>query len=209
MFPDPAAPPPGTDIRIDPSTARPRPYRGVLGELYRWIGWLYFKIFGWTLIGDWPAYPKAVAIGAPHTTNLDGPLLIAAMGWYRVRMFWMGKASLTQGPLGGLVRWMGCIPIDRSKNSDMVGQMVKRFAESDRLILGVPPEGTRTPGTPWKSGFYHIARAANVPIIFCVLDWGRRQVGVVGAFMPTGDYEADMAVIKAHYVGVRGKFTPV
>ena len=208
MTDTPAALLPGTHIRFPQTVGRPHPWRGFGAEVYRWIGMAYLRLFGWTVSGDWPDYPKAVAIGAPHTTNFDGALLIATMGYFRIRMQWMGKASLTQGPLGGFVRWLGCIPIDRSKSNDMVGQMADAFAATDRLLLGIPPEGTRTPGIKWKSGFYHIAVAANVPIIMCLLDWGTRHVRISGAFMPTGDYEADMKVIRTHYDGVRGKFTP-
>jgi 1-acyl-sn-glycerol-3-phosphate acyltransferase len=199
---------PGEHVRFDQTTARPWPWKGIGGEIYRWIGTAYLKLFRWKMAGDWPDYPKAVAIGAPHTTNLDGPLLIAALGYYRIDMRWMGKASLTKGPLGWFVKWLGCIPIDRSKSNDMVAQMVERFAEADSLIVGVPPEGTRTPGVKWKSGFYHIAQAAGVPIICCVLDWGNRTIRIAGAIMPSGDFEADMTKIRVHYDGVYGKHTP-
>ena len=199
---------PGTHIRFPHTTGRPHPYKGFGAEVYRWIGIGWLKLFGWRVVGDWPTWPTVVAIGSPHTTNWDGALLIAVIGYFRIRMQWMGKASLTQGPLGGFVRWLGCIPIDRTKSNDVVGQMVDAFAATDRLVLGVPPEGTRTPGIKWKSGFYHIAVAAQVPIIICLLDWGTRHVRISGALMPTGDYEADMAVIRTHYEGIYGKYSP-
>lgn len=206
--PDASTLAPGTHIRLDATPARPWPYRGVAAELYRWIGLAWLRLFGWRIVGDWPRYPKAVAIGAPHTTNWDGALLIAFLGAMRMKMSWMGKASLVRGPFGGLVRRLGCIPIDRTKSNDVVGQMTARFAAAGKLILGIPPEGTRTPGAPWKSGFYHIAVAAKVPIVICLLDWGTRHIRISGVLMPSGDFDADMAMIRTHYAGIRGKFTP-
>ena len=202
---------PGTHVRLPQTKGKRHPRRGFGAEVYRWIGTAFLWLFGWKVTGDWPLYSKAVAIGAPHTTNWDGVLMIATMGHLRVRMNWMGKASLTTGPFGGFVRWLGCIPIDRSKANDMVSQMKEAFAEADQLFVGVPPEGTRTTGvsgTPWKSGFYHIAVAANVPIIICLLDWGTRHVRISGVYMPTGDIDADLKIIRSHYDGVLGKFTP-
>ena len=114
--------------------------------------------------GDWPADPKAVVICAPHTSNWDGIWMLAAAGAWRFTLRYMGKKSLTEGPFGWLVRWTGCIPVDRAKSNDLVAQMARAFAAEDRLMLAIPPEGTRGRVEKWKSGFYHIAVGANVPI---------------------------------------------
>ncbi len=198
--------PPGTHIRYDPLTARPRAAQGVVAALYRWLCLAILKVGGWRLHGDWPGDAKAVLIAAPHTSNWDGIWMLAAAGAWRVRLRYMGKKSLTEGPFGGFVRWTGCIPIDRSQSNDVVATMAAAFAATPRLILAVPPEGTRERGAAWKSGFYHIAVAANVPLVFAVLDYGRGTITLGGALWPTGDYEADIAVIAAHYAGAIGKY---
>jgi len=193
------------DIWFDGRSARPRRYRGAGAELFRWlsVGWL--RLNGWSLHGDWPDYPKMVLVAAPHTSNWDGLHMLAAAGYYRVRLRWMGKASLVRGPFGGLVRWAGCVPIDRSRSNDMVAEMAQAFAASDEMVLAVPPEGTRSLTRAWKSGFYHIAVSAGVPLVFSVLDYGRKRISISGSLVPTGDYDADMVLIAAHYANAQGK----
>ena len=117
----------------------------------------------------------------------------------------MGKKSLTQGPIGWLVKWTGCIPIDRSKSNDLVRQMVDQFDAADDLVLVVPPEGTRDAVAKWKSGFYHIAVAANVPILFAVMDYATKTVSLSGTYWPTGDYGVDLPIIQGFYAGAQGK----
>lgn len=196
---------PGTHIVFDRSTARPRPYRGAIAEVWRWVCLVLLKIGGWTMEGDWPADPKAVVICAPHTSNWDGIWMLVAASAWRFRLRYMGKKSLTEGPFGWLVRWTGCIPVDRSKSNDLVAQMAQAFGGEGNLLLAIPPEGTRGRVEKWKSGFYHIAVGANVPLLFAVLDYGARKVRISGALWPSGDYAADFAIIRSHYEGAVGK----
>jgi 1-acyl-sn-glycerol-3-phosphate acyltransferase len=196
---------PGTHIIYDPATARPRPYHGAFAELWRWICLGLLKLGGWKMEGDWPADPKAVVICGPHTSNWDGIWMLVAASAWRFRLRYMGKKSLTEGPFGWLVRWSGCIPVDRSKSNDLVAQMAKAFAAEDRLMLAIPPEGTRGKVERWKSGFYYIALGANVPLLMAVLDYGAKKVRISGALWPTGDYAADFALIRPHYEGAVGK----
>jgi 1-acyl-sn-glycerol-3-phosphate acyltransferase len=160
---------------------------------------------GWTVRGDWPSLRKAVLVAAPHTSNWDALYMLAAAGYYRIGLKWMGKQSLTRGPFGWLIRALGCVPIDRSASNDMVQAMKLAFAARDAMLLAVPPEGTRGLARVWKSGFYHIARAAGVPIILTVLDYGTRTISVAAVFHPTGDYDADIVAIRAYYRDAVGK----
>ena len=194
-----------TEIVFDRATARPAPYRGVWSELFRSLCRLYLWLLGWKMEGDWPSDPRCVVIAAPHTSNWDGFTMVAAAGYYRFTLRWMGKASLAVGPFGWLVRWAGIVPIDRSRRNDVVGAMVEAFAQSPRLILAVPPEGARREVKEWKTGFYQIAFQAGVPIIISVLDYGSSTIRISGKIIPSGDYAADLAIIRAHYAGVRGK----
>lgn len=197
--------PPGTHVRYPLDTAAIYPWRGLGPELYRWGSHLVFLLGGWKLAGDFPLHQKAVVLAAPHTSNWDGIWMIAAAGIYRVRLRWMGKASLGKGPLGWLARLAGLVPIDRSGGKDLVQSTVQAFEQSDQLLMAIAPEGTRQAVGEWKSGFYHIARLAEVPIIFAVMDYGTRTVRISGEIWPSGDYEADLAIIRTHYADARGK----
>jgi 1-acyl-sn-glycerol-3-phosphate acyltransferase len=197
--------PPGTHILYDRSTARPRPFRGAVAEAYRWLCMTALKAGGWKIEGDWPDDPRIVLIAAPHTSNWDGIWMLAAASYWRVTLRYMGKKSLTEGPFGWLVKSTGCIPVDRSRSNDLVGQMKAVFAATPNLLLAVPPEGTRGKVEKWKSGFYHIAVGAGVPIVMSVLDYGSKTVRISGALWPTGDYLADFPLIASHYATAQGK----
>ncbi len=197
---------PGTLIIHDLSTTRPLPPRGAGAELFRVLCRIFMGLGGWKIAGDWPADRKAVITAGPHTSNWDGIWMIAAAGLWRIRLRYMGKKSLTQGPLGGIVRWTGCIPIDRSQRNDVVRVMARNFAAADELYLVVPPEGTRDAVQQWKSGFYHIAVAAGVPITFAVMDYGTRTVSLPATLWPSGDYEKDLTIIQQFYAGATAKF---
>jgi 1-acyl-sn-glycerol-3-phosphate acyltransferase len=192
-------------IALDPATARPAPFAGPFSEVVRWLGALYLHLTGWKVSGDWPAFDKAVLVAAPHTSNWDGLNMLATAARYRVRLRWMGKKSLTRGPFGWLITALGCVPIDRSGSHDVVRTMADVFATQDKMVLAVPPEGTRRLVQEWKSGFYHIAVAAHVPIILSVLDYGAKRVSLAAVLYPSGDYETDLALIRSHYVDAVGK----
>ena len=171
----------------------------------RWIGGTFLKLSGWKVCGDFPALDKAVLVAAPHTSNWDGLNMLATAAHYRVKLRWMGKASLTRGPFGWLIKALGCVPIDRSQSNDVVRVMADAFAASERMVLAIPPEGTRSAVREWKSGFYHIAVAADVPIVLSVLDYATKRVSLAAVVYPSGDYEADLAVIRGHYATAKGK----
>ena len=198
--------PPGTLIVHDLTTARPRPPRGLLVELWRGFGSAAMALGGWKIAGDWPDDPKCVVIAAPHTSNWDGIWMVMAAAKWRIRLRYMGKKSLTTGPFGGIVRWTGCIPIDRSKSNDVVAAMQAAFAAEAGLILAVPPEGTRVAVPKWKSGFYHIAVGAGVPITFAVMDYATKTVSLPATLWPSGDYLADLKVIQGFYANATAKF---
>ncbi len=153
-----------------------------------------------------PDLPKYVVIAAPHTSNWDFVILLFAVVATRVRIHWLGKHTLFRRPFGSLFRWLGGIPIDRSKSGNAVAQMVETFNASDRFVLAIPPEGSRSQVGRWKSGFYHIARGANVPLLLASLDYSKKVAGIGTVFYPTDDAEADTERIRAFYATVTGKF---
>ncbi|MBX3430620.1 MAG: 1-acyl-sn-glycerol-3-phosphate acyltransferase [Hyphomonadaceae bacterium] len=193
------------DTPIEQASARPAPANGLLANITRAVCATYLQLAGWKVHGEFPALDKAVLIAAPHTSNWDGVNMLATAGYYRVKLKWMGKKSLTTGPFGGLIKWLGCVPIDRSAANDVVRAMAEAFAAAPRMILAIPPEGTRSATREWKTGFYHIARAANVPLILSVLDYGAKTISLAAIVTPSGDYDADLKVIQSYYANARGK----
>jgi len=162
-------------------------------------------LLGWGVDGEFPDLPKLVAIVAPHTSNWDfiiGILVVFALG---LRVRFLGKHTLFNPWLGWLMRWFGGIPVIRDTPQGAVTDAVEMFAREEQVILGIAPEGTRRRGTPWRSGFYNIALAAEVPILPAAFDFGRRSLRLFPVFKPTGNYEADLAKLQTLYEGVRGR----
>lgn len=183
-----------------------RPPKGRLYELKRAIAlWLYARA-GWTVEGAGPQTDKFVVIAAPHTSNWDLPFMLGVAYTFRIKLHWMGKASLFKPPFGWLMLSLGGIPIDRSKANDVVSQMVEVYNTAETLAVAIPPEGTRSKVRKWKTGFYNIAHGANVPIALGFLDYKRKVGGIGGVFTTTGDYARDLEDIKAFYATVTGKY---
>ncbi|MBI5719392.1 MAG: 1-acyl-sn-glycerol-3-phosphate acyltransferase [Burkholderiales bacterium] len=129
-----------------------------------------------------------------------------AMAWaLGIRLTWMGKASLFVFPHGALFRALGGVPIRRALRANLVEQSVARFAGGQDLVLAVPAEGTRTRGTTWRSGFYHIARLADVPVVLGYLDYARKRGGLGPALRPSGNVRADMDIVRAFYADKVGR----
>ncbi|MCC5885643.1 MAG: lysophospholipid acyltransferase family protein [Gammaproteobacteria bacterium] len=166
----------------------------------------FLRVSGWAFEGEVPEHRRFVLIAAPHTSNWDFVFMIAMALALGVRLNWMGKAPLFEPPLGRLFRALGGIPTRQDRRSNLVEQSAARFAERDELILAVPAEGTRRLGTTWRSGFYHIARLANVPIVLGYLDYARKRGGLGPAIVPSADVSADMDRIRAFYADKVGRY---
>jgi 1-acyl-sn-glycerol-3-phosphate acyltransferase len=166
---------------------------------------LYLKATGWRLTGDVPAARRYVMIAAPHTSNWDLPMTLVIVFAFRLRVYFLAKHTLFAPPFGAFLRWLGGVPVDRNKANNIVEQAVELFSTHDDLILLVPPEGTRQRVRYWKSGFYHIAYGAQVPIVLGFIDFKRKAAGFGGTFTPSGNYDADLVKIQAFYAGITGK----
>jgi 1-acyl-sn-glycerol-3-phosphate acyltransferase len=140
----------------------------------------------------------------PHTSSWDFLYLKAAAWHYGLDISWFGKQELFRGALGLLMRALGGVPVNRSKAHHLVDSMVDLFASRERLILCIAPEGTRHTVEHWRSGFYHIARRAGVPLQLSMLDFGRRRIEISEAIHLSGDIRADMDKIRAFYRGATG-----
>jgi len=174
--------------------------------LKRAFGRLILKVMGWKITGGTPETPKYVLIAAPHTTNWDLVLMLAIAFVLGMQIRWMGKDALFNPPFGIVLKWLGGLSIDRSKTHNVVDAMASEFSKHERLILAVPPEGTRSRGDYWKSGFYYIARQAQVPVVMGFLDYKTRTGGFGPHLIPGDDLSADMDQFRAFYDTVSGKF---
>jgi 1-acyl-sn-glycerol-3-phosphate acyltransferase len=177
---------------------------GPLARLVRAALRHWYTSAGWTIVGDVQMPRKAVLVAAPHSSNWDFPYALAVGAHYRLRLNFVGKDSLFRWPFGCVMRWLGGIPVDRKQRNDTVATLASAFAAREDMHLVVAPEGTRDAVSTWKSGFYHIATAANVPLALAYLDYAKKQGGIGEIFYPTGNYETDMMHIRDFYCG----FTP-
>jgi 1-acyl-sn-glycerol-3-phosphate acyltransferase len=163
------------------------------------------RAFRWRVEVTWPPVPRCVIIVYPHTSNWDfvvGYLARLAIG---LPVWWIGKNTLFRGPLGPLLRRMGGIPVDRRAPAGFIAQLSRELERRETLWLALAPEGTRARTDHWKSGFYRLALAANVPVGLAFLDYRTRVVGLSTYLDLTGDEHADLARIRAEYEGRTGK----
>jgi 1-acyl-sn-glycerol-3-phosphate acyltransferase len=170
-----------------------------------WLGLIFLKLMGWRVEGEVPDIKKFVIIAAPHTSNWDFPITLAVCFALKMKIYWMGKAAMFRWPFAAALRWLGGIPIDRSKSHNVVEQSIQAFHKLEKLIMVVPPEGTRKMVSYWKTGFYHIAQGANVPIVLGFLDYRRKVGGIGPTFHPTGHIEKDIQTIRNFYAAIMGK----
>ena len=166
----------------------------------KWLSRLYLKLIGWKIGSRLnPSIKQCVLVAAPHTSNYDYPIALATLYACGVSVRFLAKESLFRFPLGALMKASGGIPVDRSKHHNMVDAMVNMFKHNEELILMIPAEGTRSFVKEWKSGFYHTAIGAKVPIVLGYLDYGKKVAGFGDLFHPTGDYQKDLEAIQNFY----------
>ena len=160
---------------------------------------------GWRTKGNIPDIKKFVMIAAPHSSNWDFVFFLLIVFKLKLSIHWMGKHSMFKFPFKGLLKRLGGIPIDRSAKSNVVQTMTRAFNRSKQLIVTIAPSGTREKVTTWKTGFYHIARQAKVPIVCGFIDYKHKIVGIGPVFKPTGDMASDMDAIQAFYIQYSGR----
>ena len=178
----------------------------IIRTLTRWLALFVFKCAGWKAEGAKPDQDRYVVIAAPHTSNWDFIYTLCLAFIYRINPQIMMKDAWFRWPLGPLFRWLGAMPIDRSRSRNVVAQSIEKFQQHPRMVLVVPPSGTRKKVLYWKTGFYHIASGAGVPIALGFLDYDRKVGGFGPLFYPTGDIERDMVTIREFYAPISGKY---
>lgn len=172
---------------------------------------LLLRIVGWRVVISVPDYPKCIICVAPHTSNWDfilGKLAYLSVG--RKAGFLM-KETWFFFPLGLIFKAIGGIPVPRKRGSSLVESIIVKFNSADRMALAITPEGTRSKVSQWRSGFLHIAREANVPILLGKFDFKEKYIYVTDEFTMSGDVERDIQRIKDYYKGANAcypeKFT--
>ena len=173
---------------------------------------LIYWLIGWKAVGLSVNHPeKFMLIIAPHTSNWDFMVGLFAryiLG-YGYNTKFLGKSSLFESPFGFFFYWIGGIPVYRNQKNNMVEQVVSKYAEAKgEFGIIISPEGTRKYVKEWKTGFYHIALKANVPIIPIGLDYGKKQVIATGVFYLTGNQEEDLQKLKALFKDMKA-YNPV
>ena len=179
----------------------------LVNTFLRGLSLAVLRLSGWRVEGSLPPHAaKSVLIAAPHTSNWDLPYTLMLAFVLRLRVYWIGKQSLFRAPFGGVMRWLGGIPVNRDQANNLVTSSAQAMRKAQGPIqLIVPPEGTRGKTRHWKTGFYFIAQQAGVPIVLAFVDYERKVGGLGPVFNPTGDLEQDMRAIKAFYAPIKGK----
>jgi 1-acyl-sn-glycerol-3-phosphate acyltransferase len=164
-------------------------------------------IFGWRIeFEDAPDLPKLMLVGAPHTSNWDFVLTLTTFFALSVKISWMAKHTFFRWPFKGFLKWLGGVPVDRTnRDVGLVNQTIEAFDSRDKFVIAIMPEGTRSKVRRWKTGFYHIAQGAKVPIVLIRFDYGRKVMGIGPTIEPTGDAAADIAHIQSIFAKIKGK----
>ncbi|WP_018997825.1 1-acyl-sn-glycerol-3-phosphate acyltransferase [Hirschia maritima] len=173
----------------------------------RWLGSVVLKSLGWKITGKLPDKKKILVIGVPHTSNLDFIVAMAAMQSVGLRMSYMMKKEAFVFPLAGFFKWLGGVPIDRSKSQNVTDQMVEWYNSNDNVWLGIAPEGTRSQVDSYKPGYLRIAYAAKVPVFIAGINGGTKEILLTKCWELTGDLEKDNEEIRAFcqktFTGIR------
>lgn len=167
---------------------------------------IFQKLLGWRIQGDFPELSKCVIAVAPHTSNWD--FIIAKVGYASIGRTanFLIKEEWFFFPFNLFFKSIGGIPVTRVKNTSLTDTLAVEFNKREEMQLAITPEGTRKPAHEWKKGFYYIALKAGVPILLVGLDYKKKVAQSLGLIHPTGDYEQDIVEIKSRFKGIQGKF---
>ena len=170
------------------------------------IGRTILRLGGWRMAGEFPDVPKLVLIAAPHSSNWDGLWGFAVKLGMGAKLSILGKDALIKTPLiGTLAKWQGVIGVDRRAAHGVVEQAAMAIRKADRMWFTIAPEGTRKLVERWKPGFWHIARAARVPVVPAYFDYATKTVGIGPPFELTTNMHADIARIQRWYKPIKGR----
>lgn len=181
-------------LPLPPNAPRVKP-----NAFARWLGRSVLRLGGWRMVGAFPDIPRLVLIGAPHSSNWDGIWGFAAKMALGLDIKILGKRELFWWPLGPVLRRLGVIAVDRSVSAGVVEQVAAMIHGREKFWFGLAPEGTRRRVERWKTGFWKMAKAADVPVLPAYFHYGRRIIGIGPPFQLDDDMAADIARIQAWY----------
>jgi 1-acyl-sn-glycerol-3-phosphate acyltransferase len=170
------------------------------------ISYFILRLAGWKVIGKFPReYRKCVVIEAPHTSMWD--FIIGWLGFQvlDIKASFLIKKEMFVFPIGGILKRLGGIPVDRGRSNNVVDDLSRRYNASESLVIIITPEGTRKRVDHWKKGFYYIALHAKVPIVMAYLDYGKKEGGVGPVFWPSGNFQEDWKIIEDFYKGKKAR----
>ncbi len=167
---------------------------------------ILFNLLGWKVPNDFPSdIGKYIIIAAPHTSNWDFPIAVLSKFAKGKDINFIGKHTLFKPPFGFIFRAMGGTPVNRSASKNMVQSIVDIFNEKDKFIFAISPEGTRKKVSKWKTGFYHVAIGAKVPVVMATLDFENKQILINEPYYVTGDQKVDFEYFHNYFKDVKGK----
>ncbi len=172
---------------------------GLAARMVRRLLLAMYRVRGWRALGEVPEPRRFIIIAAPHTSNWDFVNFLGLTADLGVRAHFMGKLSLFRWPIGGFMKQMGGVPVDRRGGGNVVEQMVAEFSRRAEFMLTVAPEGTRGKTAKWRTGFYQIAVAAKVPLVVGMMDYGTKTGGLGPLIWPSGDFRSDMLKVLEVY----------
>ena len=168
---------------------------------------LLFRLLGWKIIGEPPRHlKKYIIVVAPHTSNWDFFLGLATRSIQRFPANFLGKKELFRSPYGWIFRKLGGYSVDRKSSTHLVDQIVAIAKREEQFIIAIAPEGTRKAVDKWKTGFYHIAQGAEIPMVLVAVDYPDRRLYWSAPINPSGDLEKDAVIIDRFFEGKRGKY---
>lgn len=165
---------------------------------------LLLRLAGWHVRGTLPDVPRCLVVFAPHTSNWDFLILLLARTALGRRVSYLAKDTLFRPPFGWFFRATSGIPVERSESHRLVETIAAEFKRRDDLWLAMAPEGTRSRTDHWRSGFYYIARSAQVPVLLTAIDAANKEYRIGPLLEPTGDVERDLSSIREFYATRRG-----
>jgi len=174
--------------------------------MFKFISKIILKLWGWKIEGTIPNFKKYIIIAAPHTSNWDLILLLLFKFNTGIKVNWFGKDTIFRKPFGGLMKWLGGIPIDRKSHHKTVDKFVDEFKKHNKLIILISPEGTRSKKKKWKTGFYYIAKIACIPIVLKYLNYKEKIIGIGPTFIPTENIHTDFKYFQDFYSDKIGKY---
>jgi len=180
----------------------PKAFRAYRPKALQFLGKLVLSIFGWRVKGSISedfSNQKLVVIVAPHTSNWDGIFGVATVAGLDAKITFIGKHTAFRYGLGAFLRYMGGIPVDRSKPGGIIQDAIDQIKKIDGSLIAMSPEGTRSKVKEWKTGFLRIAKELNTKIIPASLDFAKKEILLGKAFIPSGNNEEDIRALKKYY----------